>query len=166
MAERTIILNGLSKTYAMTGWRVGYIIAPDKETYDRLFSIQMSTFLVLNQAMQHASLAALTGPQDCVIEMVKKYEEKRNYTLDRWTEIPKVEITKPEGAFYLFPDLSAYGKTSSQLAKYFLEEARVAITPGHLFGNEGKGHIRNAYAQSMGDLEEGLDRIKTALKKL
>jgi aminotransferase len=166
MAERTIILNGLSKTYAMTGWRVGYIIAPDKETYDRLFSIQMSTFLVLNQAMQHASLAALTGPQDCVIEMVKKYEEKRNYTLDRWTEIPKVEITKPEGAFYLFPDLSAYGKTSSQLAKYLLEEARIAITPGHLFGNEGKGHIRNAYAQSMGDLEEGLDRIKTALKKL
>lgn len=166
MAERTIILNGLSKTYAMTGWRVGYIIAPDQETYDRLFSIQMSTFLVLNQAMQYASIAALSGPQDCVTDMVKKYEAKRNYAYDRWEEIPNVEITKPEGAFYLFPDLSAYGKSSPQLAKYFREEANVAITPGHLFGKQGEGHIRNAYAQSMADLEEGMDRIKAALKKL
>lgn len=166
MAERTIILNGLSKTYAMTGWRVGYIIAPDKETYDKLFNIQMSTFLVLNQAMQHASLAALSGPQDCVTEMVKKYEAKRDYCLDRWAEIPNVEVTKPEGAFYLFPDLSAYGKTSPQLAKYLREEANVAVTPGHLFGKKGEGHIRNAYAQSMADLEEGMDRIKAALKKI
>ncbi len=166
MAERTIILNGLSKTYAMTGWRVGYIIAPNKEIYDKLFSIQMSTFLVLNQAMQHASIAALAGPQDCVTDMVKKYEAKRDYALDRWSEIPNVDVTKPEGAFYLFPDLSAYGKNSPQLAKYFREEANVAITPGHLFGKQGEGHIRNAYAQSMADLEEGMDRIKAALKKL
>lgn len=166
MAERTIILNGLSKTYAMTGWRSGYIIAPNKELYDKMFATQMATFLVLNQAMQYASLAALNGPQDCVTDMVKKYEEKRDYVLDRWNEIPKVEVTKPEGAFYLFPDLSAYGKTSPQLAKYFREEAKVAITPGHLFGEQGKGHIRNAYAQSMTDLEEGLDRIKKALKKI
>ena len=166
MSERTIILNGLSKTYAMTGWRVGYIIAPDQETYDRLFKIQMSTFLVLNQAMQHASIAALSGPQDCVAEMVKKYQAKRDYALDRWAEVPNVEVTKPEGAFYLFPNLSAYGKSSAQLAKYFREEANVAITPGHLFGKQGEGHIRNAYAQSMADLEEGMDRIKAALKKL
>jgi aminotransferase len=166
MAERTIILNGLSKTYAMTGWRVGYIIAPDQETYDKLFNIQMSTFLVLNQAMQYASLAALAGPQDCVTEMVKKYEAKRDYALDRWSEIPNVDVTKPEGAFYLFPDLSAYGKNSPQLAKYLREEANVAITPGHLFGKQGEGHIRNAYAQSMADLEEGMDRIKAALKKI
>jgi aminotransferase len=166
MAERTIILNGLSKTYAMTGWRVGYIIAPDQETYDKLFNIQMSTFLVLNQAMQYASLAALAGPQDCVTEMVKKYEAKKDYALDRWSEIPNVDVTKPEGAFYLFPDLSAYGKSSPQLAKYLREEANVAITPGHLFGKQGEGHIRNAYAQSMADLEEGMDRIKAACKKL
>ena len=166
MAENTIILNGLSKTYAMTGWRVGYIIAPDKETYDRLFQIQMATFVVINQAIQHASAVALNGPQDCVTDMVKKYEAKRDYALDRWAEIPNVEVTKPEGAFYLFPDLSAYGKSSPQLAKYFREEANVAITPGHLFGKQGEGHIRNSYAQSMADLEEGLERIKKALKKL
>lgn len=166
MTDRTIILNGLSKTYAMTGWRSGYIIAPNKELYDKMFATQMATFLVLNQAMQYASLAALNGPQDCVTDMVKKYEAKRNYVLDRWAEIPNIEITKPEGAFYLFPDLSAYGKSSPHLAKYFREEAKVAITPGHLFGKQGEGHIRNSYAQSMTDLEEGLDRIKAALRKL
>ncbi len=165
MQERTIILNGLSKTYAMTGWRVGYIIAPDKETYEKLFSVQMATYLVLNAAMQRASIAALKGPQKPVKAMVKKYEEKRDYVLDRWSEIPDVGVTKPEGAFYLFPDLSAYGKSSSEMTKYLREEARVAVTPGHLFGKHGEGHIRNSYAQSLDELEEGLDRIKTALKK-
>ena len=166
MQERTIILNGLSKTYAMTGWRVGYIIAPNKELYDQFFNIQMSTFLVVNAAIQHASLAALTGPQDCVTDMVKKYDKKRHYAYDFWQDIPNVNITKPEGAFYLFPDLSAYGLSSPKMAQYLREEAKVGITPGHLFGANGEGHIRNAYAQSMEDLEEGLGRIKTALQKL
>lgn len=166
MQERTIILNGLSKTYAMTGWRVGYAILPNEELYNKFFGIQMATYLVLNQAMQHASLAALTGPQDCVKEMVAKYDEKRKYVYDAYSDIPKVEVTKPEGAFYLFPDLSAYGLSSPKMAQYLREEAKVAITPGHLFGKQGKGHIRNAYAQSWDDLREGIDRIKAALKKL
>ena len=166
MSERTLILNGLSKTYAMTGWRVGYIIPPDKETYDRLFSLQMSTYLVLNQALQYASLEALTGPQDSVAEMVKGYREKREYVVDAWSDIPKVSVTKPKGAFYAFPDLSAYGKTSAEMAQYIRDEAKVAITPGHLFGEQGEGHIRNSFAQSMDDLSEGLDRIKNALAKL
>jgi aminotransferase len=166
MKERTLILNGLSKTYAMTGWRVGYIIPPDKETYDKLFSIQMSTYLVLNQALQYASLEALSGPQESVAEMVKGYREKREYVFDAWYDMPKVSVTKPKGAFYTFPDLSAYGKTSAELAKYIRDEAKVAITPGHLFGEEGEGHIRNSFAQSMDDLSEGLDRIKKVLTKL
>jgi len=166
MSERTLILNGLSKTYAMTGWRVGYIIPPDKETYDRLFSLQMCTYLVLNQALQYASLEALTGPQDSVAEMVKGYREKREYVVDAWNDMPDVAVTKPRGAFYTFPDLSAYGKTSAELAQYIREEAKVAITPGHLFGAQGEGHIRNSFAQSMEDLSEGLDRIKKALTKL
>lgn len=166
MKERTLILNGLSKTYAMTGWRVGYIIPPDKETYDRLFSLQMSTYLVLNQALQYASLEALTGPQDRVGEMVKRYREKREYVIDAWSDMPKVSVTKPKGAFYAFPDLSAYGKSSAELAQYIRDEAKVAITPGHLFGSQGEGHIRNSFAQSMEDLSEGLDRIKAALAKL
>jgi len=166
MKENTLILNGLSKTYAMTGWRVGYIIPPDKATYDRLFSFQMSTYLVLNQALQYASLEALSGPQDSVAKMVKGYREKREYVVDAWNDMPKVSVSKPKGAFYTFPDLSAYGKTSAELAKYFRAEAKVAITPGHLFGAQGEGHVRNSFAQSMDDLSEGLDRIKRALAKL
>jgi aspartate/methionine/tyrosine aminotransferase len=166
MKEQTLILNGLSKTYAMTGWRVGYIIPPDKKTYDKLFSIQMSTYLVLNQALQYASLEALTGPQESVANMVNGYREKREYVIDAWNDIPKVSITKPKGAFYAFPNISAYGKTSAKMAQYIKDEANVAITPGHLFGSQGEGHIRNSFAQSMEDLSEGLDRIKIALEKL
>ncbi|TFH17366.1 aminotransferase class I/II-fold pyridoxal phosphate-dependent enzyme [Candidatus Bathyarchaeota archaeon] len=166
MKERTIILNGLSKTYAMTGWRVGYIIPPDKETYDMLFSLQMSTYLVLNQALQYASLEALTGPQDSVKKMVEGYREKREYVVDAWNDMPKVSITKPKGAFYAFPDLSGYGLSSAKMAEYIKKEANVAITPGRLFGAQGEGHIRNSFAQSMDDLSEGLTRIKAALSKL
>ena len=166
MKERTIILNGLSKTYAMTGWRVGYIIAPDQETYDKMFSLQMSTYLVLNQALQYASLEALTGPQDSVKKMVKGYKEKRDYVIDAWSDMPKVSITKPKGAFYAFPDLSAYGMSSAKIAEYIRKEANVAITPGHLFGAQGEGYIRNSFAQSMEDLSEGLDRIRIAVSKL
>jgi len=166
MKERTIILNGLSKTYAMTGWRVGYIIPPDKETYDMLFSLQMSTYLVLNQALQYASVEALTGPHDSVKKMVEGYREKREYVVDAWNDMPKVSVTKPKGAFYAFPDLSGYGLSSAKMAEYIKKEANVAITPGHLFGAQGEGHIRNSFAQSMDDLSEGLTRIKAALSKL
>ena len=166
MKDRTIILNGLSKTYAMTGWRVGYIIAPSKEIYDRMFSIQMCTYLVVNAALQIASLTALTGPQESVREMVSAYKMKRDYLLDRYEEMPKVSVTKPEGAFYLFPSVSAYGLSSAKMAEYLRNEAKVAVTPGHLFGTNGEGHFRNAYAQPMADLEEGIDRIKEALGEL
>jgi aspartate/methionine/tyrosine aminotransferase len=166
MAERTVILNGLSKTYAMTGWRVGYIIAPSQELYDRLFSLQMASFLVVNAAIQHASLAALTGPQDCVREMVADYGRKRRFVVDAWRDIPRVAITEPKGAFYAFPDISEYGLTSAQMSKYLMDEAAVAVTPGHLFGANGEGHVRNAFAQSMSELEEALTRIRAALAKL
>jgi aminotransferase len=166
MKERTVILNGLSKTYAMTGWRVGYILAPDQDIYDKLFALQMNTFLVINEAVQRASLAALSGPQDCVKEMVSKYDEKRKYVYDMWLDTPGVEVTNPEGAFYMFPDLSSYGLSSDRLAKYIRDNANVAITSGKLFGSKGEGHIRNAFAQSIEDLEEGLGRIKQVLGKL
>lgn len=166
MQERTVILNGLSKTYAMTGWRVGYLIAPNEALYKKFFEIQMSTYLVVNASIQRASLAALTGPQDCVKKMVAEYDKKRHFVLDAYEDIPGVTVTKPEGAFYVFPDMSSYGLSSEKMAEYLRNEARVAITPGHLFGSNGEGHIRNAYAQSMEDLTEGLKRIKAALSKL
>jgi aspartate/methionine/tyrosine aminotransferase len=166
MKEQTLILNGLSKTYAMTGWRVGYIIPPDKQTYDKLFEIQMSTYLVLNQALQYASLEALTGAQDSVRKMVEGYRRKRDYVIDEWQDTPKVSVTKPNGAFYAFPDLSDYAMNSAKMAQYLREEAKVIVTPGHLFGAQGEGRIRNSFAQSMDDLSEGLSRVKKALNKL
>lgn len=166
MEGRVVVINGLSKTYAMTGWRVGYIIAPSQEEYQALFETQMSTYLVVNRALQYAALEALTGPQDAVERMVEGYREKRGYVLDLWEDMPGVQVSKPQGAFYVFPDLSAYGLTSAQMAKYLREEAKVVLTPGHLFGEQGEGHLRNSFAQSMGDLEEGLSRVRKALAKL
>jgi len=166
MQERTIILNGFSKTYAMTGWRLGYLIAPNEELYERFFEIQMSTYLVVNAAVQRAGLAALTGPQDCVRDMVDEYDEKRRYVLDAYDEIDGVTVTKPEGAFYVFPDASSYGLSSMKLTEYLRNEYKVVVTPGSIFGSIGEGHFRQAYAQSMEDIEEGLSRIKKALNNL
>jgi len=166
MRDRTVILNGLSKAYAMTGWRVGYVITPDEDLYNRFHDIQLATYLVLNAAVQRASVAALTGPQDQVREMVTGYEEKRRLVMDAYEEIPDVSFVKPKGAFYLFPDMSAYEKNSRKLVQYIRDEAGVAVTPGVLFGSNGEGHFRQAFAQSKEDLEEGIDRIKQALKKL
>jgi aminotransferase len=166
MAERTVILNGLSKSYAMTGWRVGYVIAPTRELYQRMMTVQMATYLVVNAAVQRAALAALNGPQDCVSEMVKSYDEKRNYVLDRYEDMDGVDCGKPEGAFYMFPDVSSYGMTSKKLCDHLLREGRVGVLDGAEFGSRGEGHFRQAFAQSKEELSEGLDRIERALNKL
>jgi aminotransferase len=166
MRERTLILNGFSKSYAMTGWRLGYIIAPTKELYDRLMTIQMATYLVVNAAVQRAGVAALTGPQDCVHEMVKSYDEKRRYVLDRYEEIDGIVCHSPQGAFYMFPDASSYGMSSAKLCETLLKEGKVAVMDGRAFGSMGEGHYRQAFAQSMEALSEGLDRIERTLGKL
>ncbi len=164
--DRTVILNGLSKTYAMTGWRSGYIIAPDKPTYTSLWNTQMAAYLVIPEAIQHASIAALTGPQDCVEEMKRGYRRKRDYAYDVLTDLKGVHLSKPKGAFYLFPDISDYGVTSAKMTAHIRETVNLGITDGSLFGKQGEGHIRISYAQSMDNLERGLERLKEALRKL
>ena len=166
MKDRTIIINGLSKAYAMTGWRMGYIISPCKTIYETLSEIQHASYLVTNSAIQVAAVAALTGPQDCITRMVKEYDEKRKMVYDLYSEIKGITITKPVGAFYFFPNVSSYGVRSRELTAYFLEEAKVQVTPGANFGSNGEYHFRNAYCQSANDLHEGIDRIKKALLKL
>ena len=166
MKERTIILNGLSKTYAMTGWRLGYMIAPSQQLYDRFWATQMGSYLVIPEAIQYAGIAALEGPQDCVDEMLKGYKEKRDYTYDFWSDLPRVNVSKPKGAFYVFPDITEYGLSSTKLVEYIRRETNVGITDGSFFGTRGEGHIRISYAQSTENLVEGLDRVKLALSKL
>ncbi|MCW4013530.1 MAG: aminotransferase class I/II-fold pyridoxal phosphate-dependent enzyme [Candidatus Bathyarchaeota archaeon] len=166
MKERTIILNGLSKTYAMTGWRLGYMIAPTQQLYDQFWATQMGSYLVIPEAIQYAGIAALEGPQDCVDEMLKGYKAKRDYAYDFWSDIPRINVSKPKGAFYVFPDITEYGLSSTKLTEYIRRETNVGITDGSLFGARGEGHIRISYAQSMENLVEGLDRINLALSKL
>ena len=165
MAERTVILNGFSKAYAMTGWRLGYVIAPTDQLYRRLFGVQMSTYLVVNAAVQRAGIAALTGSQEPVHQMVEAYDAKRRHCVDAYNRMDGVECATPQGAMYVFPDASSLGLSSSELCAKLLE-AGVSVRPGADFGPRGEGHFRQSYAQSMADIREGLERMAEVLEAL
>lgn len=169
--ERTIIAHGLSKTYAMTGWRVGYMAGP-REVARAAAKIQSQTTSNPCSISQKAALAALTGPQDSVAEMVKSFVRRRDLALRILSDIPGVTTPKPVGAFYLFPDVSAYiGKKSGDkvmqsaddIAGYLLNNG-VAMVPGSGFGSSGT--LRVSYALGDDDLTRGLLKTKEALEKL
>lgn len=170
--KRTIIVHGVAKTYAMTGWRIGYTAGPE-EIIAAMNNIQSQSTSNPTSISQKASVEALTGPQDEVQRMVSAFEERRNYIVDRLNKIPGVNCLKPVGAFYVFPNFSSYyGRTyqgkkisnSTELADYFLEVARVAVVPGIEFGADS--FERLSYATSMEDIKEGLNRIEEALNRL
>ena len=170
--KRTIIVHGVAKTYAMTGWRIGYT-AGSEEIISAMNNIQSQSTSNPTSIAQKASVEALIGSQDEVKKMVSAFAERRNYIVDRLNEIPEVHCFKPIGAFYVFPNFSSYyGKSyqgkkisnSTELADYFLDMARVAVVPGVEFGADP--FERLSYATSMEDIKEGLDRIEEGLKKL
>jgi aspartate aminotransferase len=169
---RTIIVHGVAKTYAMTGWRIGYTAGPE-EIISAMSNIQGQSTSNPTSISQKASVEALIGPQDEVKKMVSAFTERRNYIVDRLNEISGVSCFKPIGAFYVFPNFSEhYGKSyqgkkitnSTELADYFLDVAKVALVPGVEFGADP--FERLSYATSMKDIREGIDRIEEALKKL
>ncbi len=170
--KRTIIVHGVAKTYAMTGWRIGYTAASE-EIISAMNNIQSQSTSNPTSISQKASVEALAGPQDEVKKMVAAFEQRRNYIVDRLNKIPGVSCYKPAGSFYVFPNFSShYGKgyqgkkieNSTHLADFFLEVARVAVVPGIEFGADP--FERLSYATSMEDIQEGLNRIEEALKKL
>ncbi|MGE5680503.1 MAG: pyridoxal phosphate-dependent aminotransferase [Bacillota bacterium] len=170
--SKTAVINGVSKAYAMTGWRIGYAAAPE-EIIRSASKIQSHNTSGASSISQYASLEALTGPQDDVYEMLKEFENRRNYIYSRVTEAEAINCVKPQGAFYIFPNISAciglkYKgreiKSSFELADFLLEESKVALVPGEAFGSGD--HIRISYSTSMKNIEEGMDRINNALKKL
>ncbi|MCX6169877.1 MAG: pyridoxal phosphate-dependent aminotransferase [Ignavibacteriales bacterium] len=170
--NRTITINGFSKSYAMTGWRMGYAAGPE-EIIKAMNKIQSHSTSNASSISQAASLEALTGPQDYVEMMRKEYEQRRNFLHNALVSISDVSCYKPEGAFYLFPNFSKYFHKSTplfriersfDLAMYLLYEAKVATVPGSAFGAEG--YLRLSYSTSMANLKEGSDRIKEALSKL
>jgi len=172
LRERAIIVNGVSKTYAMTGWRIGYALAPG-DVISAAAKIQSQSTSNPTSIAQAAALEALRGPQDEVVMMVQEFEKRRNVIVDRLNSITGIKCLKPQGAFYVFPDISGlFGKMSNDkklaspcdVADYLLEEAKVAVVPGEDFGS--KEHIRFSYATSLEDIEKGCRRIQKAVEKL
>lgn len=169
MKKMTIVVNGLSKSHAMTGWRIGYAAGP-RDVVKAMTSIQSQSTSNPTSIAQKASVAALTGPQDFIAMMVAEFDKRRKYLVAELNAIDGVSSTTPTGAFYAFPNTSGiYGrsdkvKNSSDLANYLLEEALVALVPGDAFGADD--HIRISYATSIEDIEKAVSRIKEALDKL
>ncbi|MGB9630327.1 MAG: pyridoxal phosphate-dependent aminotransferase, partial [Thermodesulfobacteriota bacterium] len=170
--NRTIIVHGVAKTYAMTGWRIGYTAGPE-EIISAMNNIQSQSTSNPTSIAQKASIEALMGPQVDVEKMVKAFSERRDYIVDRLNKIKGVTCFKPMGAFYVFPNFSSYyGKTyqgkrisnSTELADYFLDVDKVAVVPGIEFGDDA--FERLSFATSMENIKEGLDRIEDALKNL
>ena len=163
--DRTIILDGFSKSYAMTGWRAGYGIMPEflAEHITRLMTNSNSC---TNSFVQYACIEAVKGPQDESNRMVEQFRKRRDFLVDGLSDLPGITCLKPKGAFYLFPNIQGTGKTSSFLEDYFLNEAGVAVLSGTSFGKYGEGYVRLSYANSIENLEKALGRMREALEKL
>lgn len=172
LRDRVLIANSVSKTYAMTGWRLGYAAGP-KELISAIETLQSQSTSNPTSIAQAAAVVALTGPQEPVGVMAKEFAKRRNYVVDRLRAMPGITCTLPEGAFYVFPRVSSYFGAKWQdknitsamdLSLYLLQESKVALVAGEGFGSPD--HVRISYATSMKNLEQGLNQIEAGLKKL
>jgi aspartate/methionine/tyrosine aminotransferase len=165
MKARTILVDGFSKTYAMTGWRLGYGIMP-KELAERVSLLLTHSIGCTASFTQHAGIEALTGPQDQVERVRQEYQRRRDAIVSGLQKIPGIRCQKPGGAFYAFPNVTAFGKPVDELAGYLLQEAGVALLPGTAFGSLGEGYLRISYANSLSNIQQGLEQISQALGRL
>ena len=156
--DRLILLNGWSKTYAMTGWRLGYAIWPGK-LYDYARKLAVNLYSCVNAATQYAGLAALKGPQDEVAKMVAEFDKRRKVVVEGLNKLPGVSCATPKGAFYAFPNIKQTGWKAKALATSLLEDAGVAIIGGPDFGILGEGYVRLSYANSTENILKALDRM-------
>jgi aspartate aminotransferase len=170
--DRTIVVNGVSKAYAMTGWRIGYAAGPE-QIIAAINKIQSQNTSNPASISQKAAVEALNGDQDVVGKMVSEFRIRRDVIVQMLNDIPDVKCLSPEGAFYVFPNVSKiYGRSykgkkitnSTELIDYLLDEVNVATVPGAAFGSDN--HIRLSYATSLKNIEEGLKRVKNAIAKL
>ncbi|MFN3855418.1 MAG: pyridoxal phosphate-dependent aminotransferase [Phreatobacter sp.] len=162
--DRTILLNGWSKTYAMTGWRLGYSVWPGK-LYDYARKLAVNSFSCVNAPAQFAALEALTGPQDQVARMVAEFDARRKLVVEGLNRLPGVSCIAPKGAFYAFPNISQTGWKAKPLASALLEDAGVATIGGPDFGVHGEGYIRLSYANSSENILRALERMKAFLER-
>ena len=165
MAERTILLDGWSKTFAMTGWRLGFGVFPEP-------LVEPVTRLVINSVSctsafsQHAAIAALTGPWEPVDEMTDEFRRRRDVIVEGLNRIPGISCVEPGGAFYVFPNVTGLGAPSKQVEEHFLEVAGVATVSGTAFGRHGEGYIRLSYANSVENIRDALETMEASLPEL
>jgi len=165
MAERTILVDGFSKTYAMTGWRLGYGILP-RSLVRKVELLLSNTIGCTAEFTQYAGMQAISGLQYFVEEMRAEFQRRRDVMISGLNAIPGVQCVNPCGAFYAFPNIKTFKLPAEELSNYLLEEAGVATIPGTVFGNYGKDHIRLSYATSMENINKALERLREALGKL
>lgn len=160
--DRLILLDGWSKTYAMTGWRLGYSVWP-QNLIDHATRLAINCHSCVNAAAQYAAIAALEGPQDSVDEMVRTFDERREIIVRGLNELPGLSCRNPGGAFYVFPNITKSGRTARDIQNHWLEVLGIATVAGTSFGSYGEGYIRFSYAASTGEIEEALERIGATL---
>ncbi len=165
MTDLTISAFTLSKSYAMTGWRVGYAVAP-KPIVDEMEKLMEHMVSGVTAPAQRAALAAITGSQACVAEMLAAYEKRRKIVYDGLNAIEGISCLEPESTFYAFPNIKGLGMSSWDLAKFLVKEHKVALVPGSIFGDNGEGYMRLSFAASAEQLEEGLRRIAAGAKEI
>jgi aspartate/methionine/tyrosine aminotransferase len=158
LEDRLILLDGWSKTYAMTGWRLGYAVWP-KDLAEHATRLAINIHSCVNAATQHAGIEALTGPQDAVDRMVAAFDERRQVIVERLNQLPGVSCIRPGGAFYAFPNITGTGRSARDLQDTLLSEVGVALVAGTSFGDQGEGYIRFSYANSVENIERAIDRI-------
>jgi len=165
MAPHTILLDGFSKTYAMTGWRLGYGVMP-VELAEHITKLMVNSNSCTAAFTQQAGIAALEGPRDATQGMVAAFRERRDVIVDGLNRIPGFRCAQPTGAFYVFPNVEGTGMSSKALADYLLEEAGVAVLGGAGFGRYGEGYVRLSYANSIANIRRALERIEQAVRTL
>lgn len=165
MKERTITLNGFSKAYSMTGWRIGYVAAP-KELILQLNKIHQHNTTCAPSFVQKAAIMALRDEKNEVSDMVKEYKNRRDYAVSAINSIEGISCKNPKGAFYIFINVKSLGKSSAQVADYLLEHEKIALVPGDVFGENGEGYLRMSFANSYENIVEGCRRLKTGIESL
>lgn len=164
MKERTILINGFSKAYAMTGWRLGYACAP-KEIISQMTKIHQFAIMCAPTTSQYAAISALKNGDSDVEQMRKSYNMRRRFLMNAFKEM-ELECFEPYGAFYVFPCIKEFNMTSEEFATKLLMEEKVAVVPGTAFGECGEGYLRISYAYSIDNLKEALGRIKKFIQNL
>lgn len=165
MAERTVTLNGFSKAYSMTGWRVGYAAAPT-ELIGAMNKIHQHNTTCAPSFVQRAAVEALRGEGDEVAEMVREYQRRRDLAVREINSVPGLRCNSPMGSFYIFINVKGLGMGETELAARLLDEAKIALVPGSVFGKNGEGYLRMSFANSYENIKEGCARLKAAAEKI